>query len=186
MVVADLGTIDGIDDLVKVVVVVAHMGTIDGIDDLVVRDTGAGEATNEVDGSCANIEDVSVRECSCGIEDINVLGTVQDNDVKLGIVQDNGVELGTVQDNDVELGTVWDNDVKLGIVQDNGVELGAVWDNDVELGIVQDNEFGVVLSNEESLRAGNDWSSNEACEHGQDETDVTAIEDDCKMERLAR
>ena len=184
------------------VVVVADVGTTDGKDDLV-RDTGADEATDEVDSNCSNIADddnVFVRECSYCIEDIYIFGTVNDKDVELGTVQDNDielgtfddkdvhVELGTVQDNVVELGTVDDSDVEVDTVQDNNVELGTVKDNDVEVGTVQDNdeEIGVVLGNEEALGTGNSWSSDEACEHGQDETDVVAIEDDCKTERLAR
>lgn len=80
-------------------VVVADMGTIDGMDNLVVRYTDAGKATDEVDSSCPNIAEdynVFVRECNCCNEDINVFGTVQDNDIELGTVQDNDEECGIV------------------------------------------------------------------------------------------
>ena len=160
--------------------VMADVGTTDGKDDLV-RDTGADEATDEVDSNCSNIADddnVFVRECSYCIEDIYIFGTINDKDVELGTVQDNVVELGIVDDSDVEVDTVQDNNVELGTVKDNDVEVGTVQDNDEEI--------GVVLGNEEALGTGNSWSSDEACEHGQDETDVVAIEDDCKTERLAR
>ena len=58
----------------------------------------------------------------------------------------------------------------------------------MELGIVQDNgeECRIVLGNKQALDAGNDWSSDEACEHGPDESDVVTTEDNCAMERLAR
>ena len=50
------------------------------------------------------------------------------------------------------------------------METSIVQDNDIELGTVQDNdeECGIVLGNEQGLGAGNDWSSDEACEHEQD------------------
>ena len=136
------------------------MGTPDGMDDLVVRVVVVADK-----GTTDDMDDLVVEDTDTGKV------TDEVNSSCPNIAEDDNVfvrECSCCNGDIIAFGIVQHVYMELGIVQDTG------------------EECGIVLGNEKALDAGNDWSSDEACEHRPDESDVVTTEDDCETERLAR